>query len=73
MNMSAPVDVKALRDSLGWTQEKLAEHLGLDRSSVSRLENGQAVKGPTLRLLQALTEEASERSSTIRNTTPDAS
>jgi len=51
--MSA-IDVRALRESLNWTQEQLAEYLGLDRSSISRMESGQEPKGPTLRLLKQL-------------------
>ena len=52
--MDDQIDVKALRKRLDWSQAELAEHLGLDRSSVSRLENGQAPSGPTLRLLKQL-------------------
>jgi DNA-binding transcriptional regulator YiaG len=55
-NMSAEIDIKSLRDKFGWTQEQLAEYLGLDRSSVSRMETGQAPKGPTLKLLEKLRE-----------------
>ena len=32
----------------------MAEYLGLDRSSISRMENGQPIKGPSLKLLEAL-------------------
>ena len=52
--MSDEIDVRALRERLGWTQSQMAEHLGLDRSSVSRLETGQHPKGPTEKLLRAL-------------------
>jgi transcriptional regulator with XRE-family HTH domain len=54
--MNEAVDVKTLREGLGWTQEQLAEYLGLDRSSVSRIENGQKPAGPTRRLLEQLHE-----------------
>ena len=56
--MHDPTDIKALRDRLGWTQEKLAEFLGLDRSSVSRLENGQEPTGPTKKLIAQLAIDA---------------
>lgn len=52
--MTQQIDIRALRARLGWTQDQMAEYLGLDRSSVSRMESGQPIKGPTLRLLQAL-------------------
>lgn len=52
--MERMLDIKALRERLGWNQQQLAEYLGLDRSAVSRMENGQEPKGPTLRLLRQL-------------------
>lgn len=52
--MTQQIDIRALRARLGWTQDQMAEFLGLDRSSVSRMESGQPIKGPTLRLLQTL-------------------
>jgi transcriptional regulator with XRE-family HTH domain len=57
--MSKNIDIKALRDRLGWTQEQMAEYLGLDRSSVSRMEGGQTPKGPTEKLLAALASKQS--------------
>ncbi|EHK56842.1 hypothetical protein MAXJ12_12812 [Mesorhizobium alhagi CCNWXJ12-2] len=53
-----PFDVRALRDRIGWTQDRLARFLGVDRSSISRMENGQALSGPVRRLLALLTEAA---------------
>jgi len=52
--MDKPIDIRALRLRLNWTQDQLAEFLGLDRSSVSRMENGQPPKGPTAKLLREL-------------------
>lgn len=52
------IDIKALRESYQWTQEQLADALGLDRSSVSRMETGQEPKGPTKILLRKLAENA---------------
>ena len=48
------IDVKALRNSRGWTQDQMAAYLGLDRSSVSRIENGSEISGPVRRLLDLL-------------------
>lgn len=56
--MTTDPDIKSIRERRGWTQAQMAEYLGLDRSSVSRMEAGRQVKGPVLRLLRVL--EASE-------------
>jgi transcriptional regulator with XRE-family HTH domain len=56
--MNASPDIRALRKRRGWTQEQLAEYLGLDRSSVSRIENGGEISGPVGRLLTILEAEA---------------
>jgi transcriptional regulator with XRE-family HTH domain len=58
--MTKRLDIKALRKRLKWSQLQLAEYLGLDRSAVSRMENGQEPKGPTLRLLEQLAEQPAE-------------
>lgn len=58
--MDASIDVKALRERKGWKQEQLAEFLGVDRSSVSRMENGQAPSGPVRKLLENLASAPSE-------------
>lgn len=51
-------DILALRSSLNWKQERLARYLGLDRSTVSRMENGQPLRGPVIRLLETLKQAA---------------
>lgn len=52
------IDLKALRVRLGWSQAKMAEALGLDRSGVSRMETGASgIKGPTRKLLEQLAAE----------------
>jgi len=56
--MAHSFDVKALRERIGWKQGRLARYLGVDRSSVSRMENGQPVSGPALRLLEMLCDAA---------------
>jgi transcriptional regulator with XRE-family HTH domain len=33
-------NVRRLREARGWTQEKLAEHTGLQRSYISQIETG---------------------------------
>ena len=56
--MDQAINIRALREELGWDQTRMAEYLGLDRSSVSRMENGQEPKGPVLKLLQQLNQNA---------------
>ena len=56
--MANSFDVKALRERISWTQDRMARYLGIDRSSVSRLESKGAARGPALKLLHAL-EDAS--------------
>jgi transcriptional regulator with XRE-family HTH domain len=48
------IDVRAMRRRHGWTQQEMAEYLGVDRSTVSRLEAGQTPTGSTEKLLTAL-------------------
>lgn len=55
--MDNAIDIKTLREQLGWTQTQLAEWLGVAACSVSRMEAKGRVRGPTLRLLTALAEE----------------
>ncbi len=50
-------DILALRQTLGWSQLAMADYLGLDRSTVSRLERGsRAIKKPVYELLRRLAE-----------------
>lgn len=55
--MGEKIDIKSLREGLKWSQAQLAEYLGLDRSAISRMENGQEPKGPTERLLRQLAKD----------------
>lgn len=55
--MSTTIDVKALRKRLGWRQRQLAEYLGVERSYISKIENGHPPNGPVSRLLDRLTDE----------------
>jgi transcriptional regulator with XRE-family HTH domain len=52
--MQTDIDIKALRKRMGWKQHHLARELGLDRSSVSRMERGQPPKGSTRKLLEEI-------------------
>lgn len=38
--------VRAARDARDWTQEELAEHTGMDRTTISKIERGKG--NPTL-------------------------
>ena len=68
--MDADLDIKTIREGLKWTQEQMADHLGLDRSSVSRMENGQPPKGSTKRLLQGLREQLARSSADASRPAP---
>lgn len=48
-----------LRKSLKWTQDDLAQHLGVEQATVSRWENGAKIKGPALKLIQLLLQNTS--------------
>lgn len=58
--MGKELDIRALRQSINWKQERLARFLGVDRSSVAHMENGRPVRGPVRRLLENL-EAAAKR------------
>ncbi len=51
-------EIKQLRESINWKQDRLARFLGVDRSSVSHMENGRPVRGPVKRLLDTLRNAA---------------
>jgi DNA-binding XRE family transcriptional regulator len=63
-------DIRTLREKLGWTQDHLAEYLGVDRSSISRMEHGQPARGPVLRLLAALEADVA-KAETVTETACD--
>lgn len=50
------IDISVLRKKAGWSQDRMAEFLGVDRSTVSRMENGAPVSGPVARLLKILSQ-----------------
>lgn len=54
--MDKQIDIRALRLSLGLTQEELAIRVGVDQSTISNWErdNGTTPRGPALKLLASL-------------------
>lgn len=52
--MEQTLDVKAIRASLGLTQAQLGAAIGVDQSTVSNWEKGNAPRGPARKLLQSL-------------------
>lgn len=58
MSLETPevYDVASLRKARGWSQVQMADFLGVNQSTVSRMENGEAPSGPVLRLLAMLAE-----------------
>ncbi len=58
----APVEIKELRERLGWAQHEMAAHLGITQASVSRIESGaQEPSRPLLKLLALLHEQEAEK------------
>jgi DNA-binding transcriptional regulator YiaG len=47
-------EIRTIRDDLGWSQQELARYLGVDQASVSRMEKGQPLSGPVVKLLEQL-------------------
>lgn len=50
--MEEALDIRSLRKGLGLSQDDLAERLGVNRSTISRIEHGAPVRGPMLLLLR---------------------
>jgi transcriptional regulator with XRE-family HTH domain len=46
------LNIAARRKSLGWTQEYLAQHMGVDTETISRFERG--VTAPSLKSIEKL-------------------
>ncbi|WP_353653615.1 helix-turn-helix transcriptional regulator [Ochrobactrum sp. MC-1LL] len=69
--MKQAIDILAFRESIGWSQERLAEELGVNRSSISRWEQGKAsLRGPARKVIERLIAESSstapKRSRSVR-------
>lgn len=58
--MNDDINVRAIRDAYGLTQEGLASLLGVNVSTVWRWENGNPPKGAARALLSRMREEAPE-------------
>lgn len=52
--MSLKIMIIKLRDEHGWTQEELAEMLGVSRSTIAKWESGRGI--PTIGNIIALSE-----------------
>jgi transcriptional regulator with XRE-family HTH domain len=66
------IDILGLRESLGWSQDRMADYLGVNRSNVSRMETGQTgIRGSVARLLKNL-QDAKENG-TVALVAPDPS
>jgi transcriptional regulator with XRE-family HTH domain len=52
-----PRTVKNLRLALRWSQDDMADYLGVNRSSVSRYESDLEPGGPVTRLLKTLADD----------------
>lgn len=50
-------EIKSFRKSRGFSQSDLADQLGVDQATVSRIENGTPMAGPVERLLKKLMAE----------------
>lgn len=57
-----PSRVKALREARRWSQQQLADELGVDQATVSRIENGAEPSKPVRRLLAILVDEIAAKS-----------
>ncbi len=58
----SPEAIKKLRESRNWSQQQLAEMLGVDQATVSRIERGSEPRGPVKRLLERIMAEPAEDS-----------
>jgi transcriptional regulator with XRE-family HTH domain len=56
-----PEAIKSFRERLEWSQQQLAEELGVDQATVSRMENGVEPRGPVRRLLERLIADHSDQ------------
>jgi DNA-binding transcriptional regulator YiaG len=55
-------EIIELRSQLGWSQKKLADHIGIEVMTVSRWERGlHQPKGASIRALERLVKQANRR------------
>jgi len=50
----SPDIIKTFRESRGWSQSELAQQLGVNQATVSRMENGETMPRPVELLLERL-------------------
>jgi putative transcriptional regulator len=56
------VEIRTLREKLGWTQMALAEAVGVTSNTVARWERGEmTISEPAARLLQKIAAEEKSR------------
>ena len=56
------LEIRALREKLGWTQKALAGAVGVTSNTVARWERGEmAISEPAARLLQKIAAEQRSR------------
>ncbi|WP_425515783.1 helix-turn-helix domain-containing protein [Rhizobium daejeonense] len=60
-NMTNDPDLRQIRFEKGWTQLDVANMLGVDRSTVSRCENGAPMSSTMRRLLMLILREGKDR------------
>ncbi len=57
-----PRQIVSLRKALGWTQQRLADHIGARQHTVARWETGvNKPQGANLKALLALAEKAKKK------------
>ncbi|NGO64226.1 helix-turn-helix domain-containing protein [Rhizobium daejeonense] len=59
--MTNDPDLRQIRFEKGWTQLDVANMLGVDRSTVSRCENGAPMSSTMRRLLMLILREGKDR------------
>ncbi len=66
-------EIKQIRRRLGWSQERLAQELGLSFSTISRWERGESTPSPAARrLLDQLVRSARPNVKAVRRAWPSA-
>ena len=66
------LDIRTLRNKLNWSRSQLASYLGLNISTVTRLENGlHQMSGPVRRLLKLLDESDDPEALLLEMRAPD--
>jgi len=62
------VDLRHLRESLGWTQAEAAQRLGLERSVLKLVEAGDELPSNPKRMARVYRVTAAERAAVVRRT-----